>query len=196
MGLMTGKPSVNAAKQPKAAKVRKELKKKIGRPPALSPEMQDHLLGMIEQGRGNREACSALGINPDTLYATIARDLDFSDRYQAAKRASVDALVDQARDVNAQALAAESGAAVAAHKHLADALRWEAARRAPQRWGEKAIVEVTGGVDLSDREELAKRLAFLEAMMAPQHLPHGQVIDITPTYGPDVGASTDPTEPD
>ena len=141
-----------------------EQGKKLGRPPAMSPDVQEELLELIEAGKSNREACKQVGISHDTLYATLARVPEFSDRYRVAKQASVDALVDRAQEVNELALGAETGAAVAAHKHLADALRWEAARRAPQRWGEKASVELSGRVDVNDPAELAKRLAFIEAM--------------------------------
>lgn len=190
------KASVNATKRGKSANVRKELKKRIGRPPAMSPDVQERALELIEQGKGNRELCQELGISHETFYATLARDAEFSDRYGVAKRQSVDALVDQAREVNRQALGAKAGHEVQAHKHLADALRWEAARRAPTKWGEKAVVEIAGQIDLTDRHELAKRLAFLEAMLNPAQLDRGQVIDITPMSGPDAGADSDLTDTD
>lgn len=144
--------------------MRNEQEKGRGRPPSLSPELQEQIIEMLEAGKSNRDACAAVGVNPDTLYSTLSRDADFSERYRQAKQAAVDALVDQANEVNRLALGAETGASVAAHKHLADALRWEASRRAPQRWGEKASVEINGRVDLDDAQELAKRLAFLEAL--------------------------------
>jgi hypothetical protein len=187
----SAKQSVNATKGRKSPKVREELKKKMGRPPALSPELQEKALELLEQGKGNREACEALGIGVDALYSALARDTEFHERYATVKRTSVEALVDQARQVNRDALTAENGHQVAAHKHLADALRWEAARRAPTKWGEKAVVEITGQIDLTDRDELAKRLAFLEAMLNPSQLQHGQVIDITPMSGPDTGTNTE-----
>ena len=141
-----------------------EQEKGRGRPPAMSPEIQDEILEHLEAGKGNREACQMVGISHECLYSTIARNAEFADRYRQAKQAAVDALVDEANNVNRLALGAETGAAVAAHKHLADALRWEASRRVPQRWGEKASVELTGRVDITDQQELAKRLAFIEAM--------------------------------
>lgn len=185
----SGTVSVKSTQGRKSPNVRKELKKKKGRPPSMSSDMIEKALEKVEQGKGNRELCQELGISHETFYATLARDIEFSDRYAVAKRASTEALVDQAREVNKQALAAENGHQVAAHKHLADAMRWEAARRAPTKWGEKAVVEIAGQIDLSDREELAKRLAFLEAMLTPSQLGHGQVIDITPMSGPDTGAN-------
>jgi len=144
--------------------VSNEQEKSRGRPPALSPDVQEEIIGLLRQGKGNREACRMAGVGVDALYYAISTMADFAERYRDAKQAAVDALVDRASEVNEMALGAETGAAVAAHKHLADALRWEAARRAPQKWGEKASIEVTGKVDMDDPAELAKRLAFLEAL--------------------------------
>jgi hypothetical protein len=191
----SAKQSVNAMKGRKSPNVRKELKKTRGRPPSMSPEMIEKALELIEQGKVNLEVSQALGISHETFYATLARDRDFSERYAVVKRQSTEVLVDQARQVNRDALTAENGHQVAAHKHLADALRWEAARRAPTKWGEKAVVEITGQIDLTDRDELAKRLAFLEAMLNPSQLQHGQVIDITPLSGPDTGTNDEDTDP-
>jgi hypothetical protein len=191
----SAKQSVNGTKGRKSPNMRKELKKKVGRPPAMSPDMIEKALEKVEQGKGNVELCRELGINPDTFYATLARDAEFSERYATAKRMSTEALVDQAKETNRAALTAENGHQVAAHKHLADALRWEAARRAPTKWGEKAVVEIAGQIDLTDRDELAKRLAFLEAMLNPNQLQHGQVIDITPMSGPDTGTNDEDTDP-
>lgn len=136
---------------------------KMGRPPVMTPEMQDRVIDLLSQGKSNREACAELGIDVGTLYYNTGKDPDFFNRYDAAKKSAVDALVDQAGAVAEDALRAENGTQVAAAKLLADHKWREASRRAPQRWGEKAQVEVSGKVETADPAELAKRLAFLEA---------------------------------
>ena len=136
---------------------------KVGRPTVMTPELMDSLIELLAAGKSNHEACAAVGIDPGTLYHTTGRDPEFFHRYETAKKTAVDALVDQAGDVASLALGAESGAAVAAHKLLWDHKWREASRRAPQRWGEKAQVELVGKVEVTDPAELAKRLAFLEA---------------------------------
>lgn len=135
----------------------------VGRPTVMTTEMQDRLIDLLSKGKSNREACAELGIDVGTLYHHTGKDPEFFHRYDTAKKNAVDALVDQAGAVVEDALRAENGTQVAAAKLVADHKWREASRRAPQRWGEKAQVELTGKVETTDPAELAKRLAFLEA---------------------------------
>jgi hypothetical protein len=52
---------------------------------------------------------------------------------------------------------------VAGAKVFADFKKWQAARLAPNRWGDKAQINITTQLDSSD-QEMAKRIAFLEAL--------------------------------
>lgn len=136
---------------------------KRGRPPALSASDKDLLLEYIASGMSNHNACHVMRIEPATFYLTLNRDPEFSERYQAAKASAVDALVDDGEAAAERAEFAESGAKVAGLKVRADYKFRMASRLAPQRWGEKSTMQVTGAVS-EDPQELAKRLAFLQRL--------------------------------
>lgn len=131
--------------------------------PVMTPDTKDLILEGIASGHSTRRACQDLGVEPATFYLALGRDPEFAERYDAAKRASVDALVDDADDAAEAARRAQNGNEVAGAKVYIDHKKWMAARIAPQRWGEKAQVNVTGTI-VTDDQELAKRLAFLEAL--------------------------------
>lgn len=136
---------------------------RVGRPPTLSADDKDLLLEYIAGGMSNSKACRMMHIEPSTFYLTLGREPDFMERYQAAKAGAVDAIVDAADDAAENTLAAENGTQVAAAKVFIDH-KWKmASRLAPQRWGEKASVHVTGQVAM-DETEMAKRVAFLQAL--------------------------------
>jgi len=136
---------------------------KVGRPTVFTPDVKDLILEYIESGMSNQEACQMLGHPHQNFYLTLSRDPEFRERYEQAKAAAVEALVDEGERATAQALSAESGAQVAGIKVFADYKFRMASRIAPQRWGEKAQVHITGQIQADD-QEMAKRVAFLEAL--------------------------------
>jgi hypothetical protein len=138
-----------------------------GRPTVFTPDTKDLILEYIEAGLSNHEACRMLGMQFQNFYLTLSRDPDFRERYERAKAAAVDALVDEGERATTQALTAESGAQVAGIKVYADYKFKMASRLAPQRWGEKSSVHVTGQIS-DDPQEMAKRVAFLEALQGGQ----------------------------
>jgi hypothetical protein len=104
-----------------------------------------------------------VGLPHQNFYLTLNRDADFRERYEQAKAGAVEALVDEGERAASLAPTAENGAQVSGLKVLADYKFRMASRLAPQRWGEKASVHVTGTVS-TDETEMAKRVAFLEAL--------------------------------
>jgi hypothetical protein len=140
---------------------------KIGRPTVFTPDTKDLLLDYIAAGYPVRKACGMLGVDPQGFYFSLGRDPEFNERYEAAKATAVDALVHEGEAVLERALTAENGAQVASSKNLAD-YKWRMASRiAPQKWGEKATFHVTGAI-VTDDQEMAKRVAFLEALQGGQ----------------------------
>ena len=140
---------------------------KIGRPTVFTPDTKDLLLEYIEAGMSNHEACRLLGVQSQNFYLTLSRDPEFREKYDTAKAAAVDALVDEADVAAQEARRAENGHQVAGAKVFADFKKWQAARLAPNRWGERATVHVTGAI-VTDDQEMAKRVAFLEALGGSQ----------------------------
>jgi hypothetical protein len=136
---------------------------KIGRPTVFTPDTKDLILEYVEAGLSNHEACRMVGVAHQNFYLTLSRDAEFRERYELAKSAAVDALVDDGEAAAMRAETAENGAQVAGLKVRADYKFRMASRLAPQRWGEKASVHVTGTVS-TDETEMAKRVAFLEAL--------------------------------
>jgi hypothetical protein len=136
---------------------------KVGRPTVFTPDCKDLILEYIEAGMPNDEACQMVGVDASNLYLTQSRDPEFRERYERAKAAAVDAAVDAAEREAKKVLTAENGTQVAAAKVFIDH-KWKmASRLAPQRWGEKASITVSSQVS-DDPQELAKRLAFLQAL--------------------------------
>jgi hypothetical protein len=136
---------------------------KVGRPTVMTPDTKDLLLEALESGLPVRKACRSVGIDPEGFYLALSRDPEFNERYERAKALAVDAIVHDAEDQAEKALAAENGTQVAAAKVYIDHKWRMASRIAPQKWGEKASVHVTGQIS-DDPQELAKRLAFLQAL--------------------------------
>lgn len=140
---------------------------KVGRPTVFTPDTKDLILEYIEAGMSNSAACRMVGVDASNLYLTISRDPDFREKYEAAKAAAVDAMVDEAEEAASEARRAESGHQVAGAKVFADFKKWQAARLAPNRWGERSNIHVTGAIS-DDPQEMAKRVAFLEALQGGQ----------------------------
>ena len=136
---------------------------KVGRPTVFTPDTKDLILEYIEAGMPNHEACRMVGHPHQNFYLTVNRDPEFRERYERAKAGAVDAAVDAAEREAEKALTAENGTQVAAAKVFIDH-KWKmASRLAPNRWGEKASITVNSQVS-DDPQELAKRLAFLQAL--------------------------------
>jgi hypothetical protein len=136
---------------------------KIGRPTVMTPDTKDLLLEYIAAGYPVRKACRMMGIDPPGFYLALSKDAEFNDRYEAAKAAAVDALVHDGEEAVERGELAEVGHKVQALKNLADYKFRMASRIAPQKWGDKSTVQLTTQLESSD-QEMAKRIAFLEAL--------------------------------
>jgi hypothetical protein len=145
---------------------------KGGRPVEFGPELRIQLLDLLMAGRSNGEACELVGISRDTLHRTIAKDTAFREAYQQAKVLSVDTLIDEADRLADMALKVESGAQAAGIKIALDHAWRKASRIAPQRWGERPAVAVVVN-EISGDQEVAKRLAFLQALEACEEVESG-----------------------
>lgn len=135
-----------------------------GRPVVFTAEMKEDFLEALAMGRGNLAACRVVGIARPTLHLHLARDADFRERYQEAKRLAVDVLLDEAGELAEKAAHATTLLEVAGLKLRIHFLWWQAARIAPRRWDKRAV-----GVTMSEADaalDLAKRAAFLEALSA------------------------------
>jgi AcrR family transcriptional regulator len=134
-----------------------------GRPVRFDAEMKRTFLEALSSGLSNAEACTAAGIALPTLHWHVSKDPEFRELYESAKAASVDSLIDKAEAAAERALTAESGAQVAGIKILVDHLWKKASRISPQKWGERPTVVALVN-EISSDQELAKRLAFVQAL--------------------------------
>jgi hypothetical protein len=135
-----------------------------GRPVIFDSDMKERFLEHLCSGLSNAEACAATGIARPTLHLHLSRDPEFRERYEMAKAAAVEALIDLAEEAAESAPRAETGAQVAGIKVYVDHLWRKAARIAPQKWGDRPSVAVAVVNENMSDQELAKRLAFLEAL--------------------------------
>lgn len=136
---------------------------KRGRPPAISADAKDLVIEAIMSGMSVRKACQSVGVEVATWFLTLGREPELVERYNAARAAGVDALVEDAEEAAEDARRAENGHQVAGAKVYIDHKRWMASRIAPQRWGEKSMVHVSGQIS-TDETDMAKRIAFLQAI--------------------------------
>ena len=136
---------------------------KVGRPTVFTPDTKDLLLEYIAAGYPVRKACNMLNLDAPGFYLALGKDPDFNERYEAAKAAAVDALVHDGEEAVERGELAEVGHKVQALKNLADYKFRMASRIAPQKWGDKSTMTLTTQLDSSD-QEMAKRIAFLEAL--------------------------------
>lgn len=92
---------------------------------------------MLADGVPIVRSCKELGINRSDLYLAIDRE-QLSDTHARAREEYAEARVEEMRDI------AETVEDVARAKLLCDNIKWESARVAPKKYGEKVQQEITG----------------------------------------------------
>jgi len=84
---------------------------------------------------------------PITVYRWLASDPDFAAAYEAARTQQADALIDKIDDLIEECRLAETPGQIKAAEHAINAAKWRAERQAPQRWGIRQQIQMSGNLD-------------------------------------------------
>ena len=151
---------------------------KTGRPRLYNEELGSLICGHLAAGKSLSAICKMAGMPSRSRVMSWLHSADdepeyqeFRDRYARARSAQADAYFDQIVDVANNATAATA----AADRVKIDALKWVAARMAPDRYGDrvslKAEVHVERPSDIAP-DWLRNELAASTAAVAGSKLTH------------------------
>ena len=103
----------------------------------VSREIAITIIGMLADGVPVVQSCRDLGVNRSELYLALDRE-GLTDMLARAREEYAEARVEEMQNI------AETVEDVARAKLLCDNIKWEAARVAPKKYGDKSTQEVTG----------------------------------------------------
>ena len=103
-------------------------KRKPGRPPVITPRVEERLLKGVTDGATVREVCRRLGIHYNTVAKKEYEDREFMGRLARARLAGAALCVDEAEDKLRKATPRN----IAMVRELAHHLRWKASKLLPQ----------------------------------------------------------------
>jgi hypothetical protein len=104
---------------------------------AVSRETAITIIAMLADGKPVVQSCRELGVNRSELYLAIDRE-QLKDMLARAREEYAEARVEEMQNI------AETVEDVSRAKLLCDNIKWETARVAPKRYGDKVQNEHTG----------------------------------------------------
>lgn len=116
-----------------------------GRPSAYTDAIADAICERIATGESLTAICADDGMpHQATVFRWLAdpRYSDFRDRYACAREAQGDTKFDQVGDMAHMAVRGQVEPQAA--KVFIDAIKWQAAKLAPKKYGDKVTTELTG----------------------------------------------------
>jgi hypothetical protein len=136
----------------------------MARPSALTPQVEERILGFLRLGNYIETACKAAGIHKDTFYEWMKRARSGKpedDRY-AEFAMRVDSALAEAEGRDVQTI-------LLASRQQWQAAAWRLERRFPERWSRNDRVRVDGNVDVgvSDDGLLGKLARLITGAAAP-----------------------------
>jgi hypothetical protein len=110
--------------------------------------MQEHkeeIIRRISAGESLRSVCQTEGFpSAPTVIRWTTEDEAFAEQYARACEARADTYFDKLDDIGSDAEKAESAVQVAGLRLKADNIKWQLARMAPKKYGDKLAI---GGAD-------------------------------------------------
>lgn len=119
--------------------------KPIGRPLEYTPEQGAELCQWIREGKGMTSWCKKTGRAPDAVYRWLRSVPAFREAYEQAQEDRADTLADQLLAVVDDLPPDATMEQVQIAKLRLDARKWIASKLRPGKWGDKQVVEHTGG---------------------------------------------------
>lgn len=106
---------------------------------------KDEIIARMAAGESLRSVCRTPGFPaPSTVIGWTVADAVFGEQYARACEARADTYFDRLDDIGDAAEAAESAVTVAGLRLKADNIKWQLARMAPKKYGDKLAI---GGAD-------------------------------------------------
>lgn len=105
------------------------------------------VFGWMAEGHTMTAACQAVGLRPSAVRRWISADAAWMARYDRARKLQAQAMADEAVQVARDS----TNQTAAGDRLLVDTLRWAASKAAPREFGDKQVVEHSGGQKLEIR---------------------------------------------
>jgi hypothetical protein len=119
-------------------------------------EVQGEIIRRMCEGESLRAICRTEGYPaPSTVILWTNNDPAFAEQYARARDERADVYFDRIDDVSDAAASAETAVEVAGLRLKADNIKWQLARMAPKKYGDK--LELGGGLDINNRIERITR---------------------------------------
>lgn len=120
-------------------------------------ELQGEIIRRMCEGESLRAICRTEGYpSPALVIKWTNEDPNgFGEQYARAREERADVYFDRLDDVSDEAAGAENAVQVAGLRLKADNIKWQLARMAPKRYGDK--LELAGGLDVTSRIERITR---------------------------------------
>lgn len=115
----------------------------MARPTDYTKELGDQICARIAEDEGVAAICRDESMpSRTTIYAWLRTQEEFANNYAHARLDQGHTAADEMREVRRKV--ADGTLDPAAARVIADALKWEAGRRNPKAYGDKAAVELSG----------------------------------------------------
>ena len=133
-------------------------------------EVVRQVFGWMAEGHTMTAAAQACGLRPSAVRRWIASDAAWMARYDRARKLQAQAMADEAVQVARDS----TNQTAAGDRLLVDTLRWAASKAAPREFGDKQVVEHSGGQRLEIRvvEDDPKPSYPQSYPHQPQSFPH------------------------
>ena len=110
-------------------------------------EVVKRVFGWMAEGHTMTAAAQACGLRPSAVRRWIAGDAAWMAKYERARKLQAQAMADEAVQVARDS----TNQTAAGDRLLVDTLRWAASKAAPREFGDKQVVEHSGGQKLEIR---------------------------------------------
>lgn len=119
-------------------------------------EVQQEIIRRMCEGESLRSICRTPNYPAhSTVILWTNTDAEFADQYARAREERADVYFDRLDDVSDDAIKAETAVEVAGLRLKADNIKWQLAKMAPKRYGDK--LELGGGLELHQKIERITR---------------------------------------
>lgn len=119
-------------------------------------EIQQEIIRRMCGGESLRAICRSEGYPaPSTVILWTNTNSEFAEQYARAREERADVYFDRLDGVSDEAVTAETAVQVAGLRLKADNIKWQLARMAPKKYGDK--LELGGGLELHQKIERITR---------------------------------------
>ena len=141
------KPVKRTAKRA-AAPPEKEITRGRGRPSEYTHELAFEICALIAEGSTLKEVAAKTGAGRRTILDWLDQHAEFAHQYARAREMQGDSDADEVKHVMRRVIDPETPADDRLDAHQArvaiDALKWSAGKRAPKKYGDRIVQELTG----------------------------------------------------